>query len=89
MWVRIFVKISSMKVSIIRIGNSKGIRLNKMLLEKYQIEDEVELVLEPDSILIRPIVKPRQDWDKAFAEMRKKGDDSLLIDSVLDTQEWD
>ena len=55
LWVRMFVKISSMKVAIIRIGNSKGIRLNKMLLEKYQIEDEVELVLEPDSILIRPI----------------------------------
>ena len=78
-----------MKVSIIRIGNSRGIRLNKMLLEKYKIEDEVELVLEPDSILIRPIVKPRQDWDKAFAEMRKKEDDALLIDSVLDANDWD
>jgi antitoxin MazE len=60
-----------------------------MLLEKYQIEDEVGLVLEPDSILIRPIVKPRYDWDKAFAEVRKKGDDALLIDSVLDDQDWD
>ena len=47
-----------MKVSVIRIGNSKGIRLNKMLLEKYQIEDEVELILEPESIMIRPIIKP-------------------------------
>jgi len=78
-----------MKVSVIRIGNSKGIRLNKMLLEKYQIGDEVELILEPDSILIRPIAKPRQDWDKAFAEMRKNGDDALLIESVLDPKDWD
>ena len=78
-----------MKVSVIRIGNSKGIRLNKMLLEKYQIEDEVELILEPDTIMIRPIVKPRHDWDKAFTEMHKRGDDSLLIDSVLDNKDWD
>lgn len=78
-----------MKVSVIRIGNSKGIRLNKMLLEKYQIEDEVELILEPEAIMIRPITKPRQDWDQAFAEMRKNGDDTLLIDSVLDNGDWD
>lgn len=78
-----------MKVSVIRIGNSKGIRLNKMLLEKYQIEDEVELILEPEAIMIRPITKPRQDWDQAFAKMRNKGDDTLLIDSVLDSDDWD
>ena len=78
-----------MRVAVVRIGNSKGIRLNKMLLEKYQIEDEVELILEPESILIRPVVKPRQDWDKSFEKMKKKGDDSLLIDSVLGPEDWE
>ena len=78
-----------MRVAVIRIGNSKGIRLNKMLLAKYQIEDEVELILEPESILIRPVVKPRQDWDKSFEKMKKKGDDSLLIDSVLGPEDWE
>lgn len=78
-----------MKVSVLRIGNSKGIRLNKMLLEKYQIEDEVELILEPEAIMIKPIAKPRQDWDQAFAQMRKNGDDTLLIDTVLDSRDWD
>lgn len=60
-----------------------------MLLAKYQIEDEVELILEPESILIRPVVRPRQDWDKSFEKMKKKGDDSLLIDSVLDPEDWE
>jgi antitoxin MazE len=78
-----------MKVSVIRIGNSKGIRLNKMLLDKYQIGDEVELILEPEAIMIRPVAKPRLDWDKAFTEMRRKGDDTLLMDSVLDSADWD
>jgi antitoxin MazE len=68
-----------MKVSVIRIGKSKGIQLNKMLLDKYKITDEVELILEPYTIKLKPIVKPRHNWDKAFAEMHKSGDDTLLI----------
>ncbi len=78
-----------MKVSVIRIGNSKGIRLNKMWLDKYQIEDEVELILEADTIIIRPIINPRHDWDMAFSAVGKNEDDSLLIDSVLDNKDWD
>ena len=75
-----------MKVSVVQIGNKKGIRLNKMLLEKYQIEDEVELVLESEYILIKPVRQPRQGWDDAFAEMRKNEDDQLLIDPVFDDE---
>lgn len=78
-----------MEVSIIQIGNSKGIRLNKMILEKYQIHDKVELVMEEDCIMIRPIAKPRQNWEKAFAAMHENGDDKLLIDSVLEDENWD
>jgi antitoxin MazE len=78
-----------MKVSVIRIGNSKGIRLNKIWLDKYQIEDEVELILEADTIIIKPIVKPRHDWNMAFSAVGNNEDDSLLIDSVLDNKDWD
>ncbi len=78
-----------MKIAIIKIGNSKGIRLNKMLLAKYKIEDEVELVMEEEAILIKPIAKPRQNWDKAFSKMRKSGEGKLLIDSVLSPDDWD
>jgi len=34
-----------MQIPIISVGNSKGIRLNKILLQKYNIEDVIELVL--------------------------------------------
>ena len=57
-----------------------------MLLEKYQIEDKVELVLESEYILIKPVRQPRQGWDDAFAEMRKNEDDQLLIDPVFDDE---
>lgn len=77
-----------MKTSVIRIGNSKGIRLSKMLLAKYKIEDEVELVLEPEAIIIRPVAKPRQDWETAFVKGVGKGDEPLWIDDVLDENDW-
>lgn len=77
-----------MQISVVQIGNSKGIRLNKMLLEKYQIQDSVELILENDYILIKPIPKPRQNWNEAFIEMHRNGDDKLLIDSFFEEEDW-
>jgi antitoxin MazE len=78
-----------MQVSVVKIGNSKGIRLNKMLLDKYQIADKVELFLENDCIIIKPVAKVRQDWDKAFAAMHQNGEDILLIESVFADETWD
>lgn len=78
-----------MEISLIQIGNSKGIRLNKMVLEKYNIQNSVELILENDYIVIKPIAKPRQNWNEAFIEMHLNGDDKLLIDSVFEDENWD
>ncbi len=80
-----------MEVSVIRIGNSKGIRLSKTLLEKYHISDTVDLLLEEGQIVIRPVSKPRNGWEKAFMEMNANGDDQLLIDDVFEDEnpeEW-
>lgn len=78
-----------MKVSVVQIGNSKGIRLSKNLLEKYHITDKVELILENDYIILKPLAEPRKNWELAFAEMHRNGDDTLLIDSVFDNENWD
>lgn len=48
-----------MKVPVIKIGNSKGLRLQKSILQKYGIEDEVELVMEEECIIIRAVKKSR------------------------------
>lgn len=80
-----------MEVSVIKIGNSRGIRFSKTLLEKYNIQDSVELILEKGQIVIRPLSKPRNGWDKAFMEMNANGDDQLLIDDVFENEipeEW-
>ena len=80
-----------MEVSIIKIGNSKGLRLSKTILEKYQIKDKVELILEKGQIILRPVDNPRKNWDKKFKEMSKNDDDTLLINDVFEEdtfEEW-
>lgn len=81
-----------MEVSVIKIGNSKGIRLSKTLLKKYNIKDTVELILEKGQIVIKPLRNPRKGWDKAFAEMARNGDDRLLFNDVFEDEnleEWE
>jgi len=80
-----------MEVSVIKIGNSKGIRLSKTLLDKYNIQDTVEVILEKGQIVIKPLSRPRKGWEKAFKKMTENGDDRLLINDVFDDEnleEW-
>ncbi len=78
-----------MEVSVIKIGNSKGIRLSKTLLDKYNIRDTVDLILEKGQIIIRPVSVPRRGWDKAFMEMNANGDDVLLVNDMFDDEDFD
>jgi antitoxin MazE len=78
-----------MQASIIQIGNSKGLRLNKTILEKYGFRDKVELILQDDQLVIRPCATPRKGWNEAFALMHENGDDVLLIDSVFEDEDFD
>ena len=80
-----------MEASIIKIGNSKGLRLSKTILEKYNIKDKVELILEKGQIILKPISKPRKNWEKEFKKMSENGDDKLLLNDVFDDEslkEW-
>ena len=80
-----------MEVSVIKIGNSKGIRLSKTLLDRYNIKDSVDLIMDKDRIIIKPVSKPRKGWEKAFEKMAKDGDDNLLFKDVFDDEnleEW-
>jgi len=80
---------NSIKVKIIRIGNSKGIRLSKSLIEQYNMKDEVLLEAKKDSIVIRPVENPRANWEKSFEKMRFKGDDALLDEGTELASDWD
>ncbi|MAD97935.1 MAG: MazF family transcriptional regulator [Flavobacteriaceae bacterium] len=80
-----------MEASIIKIGNSKGLRLSKTILEKYNIKDKVEIILEKGQIVIKPISTPRKNWDHQFQKMAENRDDQLLMNDVFEDdnlEEW-
>ncbi|MEQ6118261.1 AbrB/MazE/SpoVT family DNA-binding domain-containing protein [Reichenbachiella sp. MALMAid0571] len=78
-----------MEASIIQIGNSKGLRLNKQILEQYNITDKVEVILEKNRIILKPVAQPRKGWDNAFKRMSEVGDDYLLINDVFSEENFD
>lgn len=79
----------AMKARIVRIGNSQGIRIPKLLLERSNLAEEVELEAEDNRIIIRSIKQPRQDWERAFRAMAERGDDEVIDKGLLTQTQWD
>ena len=77
----------SIRTSIIKIGNSQGVRLPKALLAISGIENDVEIAVTKGAIIIRPAKKARQGWAEHFEAMASYNDDSLLDDRI--PTEWD
>ena len=78
-----------MRARVVRIGNSQGIRIPKPLLEQTGIMDDVELEVEKNQIIIRPVPNPREGWDNAFKTMAQKGDDTLIYGDENISHSWD
>ena len=78
-----------MNLSVVQIGNSRGIRLSKTILEKYNIRDTVELILGKGYIIIKPKSIPRKGWDKAFKKMHDNGDDRALMADFFEDESID
>ncbi|NOY52927.1 MAG: AbrB/MazE/SpoVT family DNA-binding domain-containing protein [Deltaproteobacteria bacterium] len=82
-----------MRARVVKIGNSQGIRIPKPILEQTGIMEDVELRVEKDQIIIRPVPDPRAGWDAAFKSMSEKNDDVLIdgdenISHSWDEEEW-
>jgi antitoxin MazE len=80
---------SAVKTSIIKIGNSKGIRIPKPLLDQASLGEEVELEAGDGQIVLRSSRHTRQAWDEQFAKMAEHKDDSLLDAEVPSLTTWD
>lgn len=79
---------NTIKTRIVRIGNSKGIRIPKLLLDQTDFGDEVELELQEDCIVIRSSKSARHGWEEQFKMMAERGDDRLL-DEEVQLSSWD
>jgi antitoxin MazE len=84
-----------MKARIVRVGNSRGIRLPKLLLEQAGLsgtpEAEVELHAEPGRIVIAAVQQPRAGWADAARQQAARGEDALLDSETptrFDAEDW-
>ena len=80
-----------MKTRLVQIGNSRGIRLPKTVIEEAQLADEIELKVEAGGIFIRSARPPRMGWTEAAKKMRELGDDQLMDptnSTKFDREEW-
>ncbi|MGV2827002.1 AbrB/MazE/SpoVT family DNA-binding domain-containing protein [Myxosarcina sp. GI1(2024)] len=80
-----------MKIDIIKIGNSQGIRIPKTIMEQCGFTDAVEMEIHDRSLILSPY-KVREGWSESFQKMVANGDDELLIDDTIPTEydeEWE
>jgi antitoxin MazE len=78
---------TAVRTRIVKIGNSQGIRIPKLLLEQSGLNGDVEVEVEGDRLIIRSAPCQRVGWDAAFAAMATHQEDALLED--LCTTNWD
>jgi antitoxin MazE len=80
-----------MKTKLVRIGNSRGVRIPKPLLEQAGLEEEVELEVVEAGIMIRGAAAPRVGWAEAADRVRERGEDGLRDEPLateFDRFEW-
>ena len=80
-----------MKANLIKIGNSRGIRIPKTVLDECNFGETVEIIVKNHTLILKPARKPREGWEESFKEMAKNGDDQLddLKDFREFNNEWD
>lgn len=80
-----------MKLELTRIGNSRGIRIPKPLIEQCGLGDVVELRVSTEGLVITPHRSPRQGWREAFAASFH-AEQGVLSDhaptNTFDGQDW-
>ena len=80
------------KTKIIKIGNSKGVRIPRALIEEANLGDEVELEVQEGKVVIKPASQARAGWEEDFKRMAEAGEAKLLwpeFPNNWDEEEWE
>lgn len=83
-----------MRIPVVPIGNSKGIRIPKAILDQMNITEQVDLEVEENRILLSPVKEnPRAGWEDAFRRMHEAKEDRLMLEEVAEPEdaefEWE
>ncbi len=79
---------SVIRTRLVKIGNSQGVRIPKVVLDQLKLTDTIELEVQDNQLIIRPSKAVRADWATQFQQMAEHGDDALLDDDAASTQ-WE
>ena len=80
-----------MKARLVRIGNSRGVRLPKPLIQEARLKDEVQLSVRDGAVIITSSYRPRTGWAEAACLVRQRDQDRLLDEPTpteFDQKEW-
>lgn len=81
-----------MRTELVRIGNSRGIRIPKPIIEQCGLGERVEVRVENDRLIISPERRPRQGWEDAFRASCDSAHDELMLETAesneFDREEW-
>ena len=69
---------NTVRTQVIKIGNSRGIRIPKLFIDQAKLGNEVEIAIQRGTLVIRPLSLPRSGWAEQFRAMAERRDDKLL-----------
>jgi antitoxin MazE len=78
---------TTIRSKVVKIGNSRGIRIPRTLLEQAGLANDVEMTVEGNNLIIHSIHQPRSGWENQFNAMALHGNDRLL--DILTSTQWD
>jgi len=82
-----------LRTRLVKIGNSRGLRIPKVLIEQLGIRDDVEVQVEDGALVVRPVRAVREGWEDAARLMHARGEDRLLdpeyVPTKFDEEEWE
>lgn len=86
------MKVYTVKTHLTKIGNSRGIRIPKNVIEECGLTGEIEMKIEKGKLILSAASNPRRSWDASFSKIAEEGNDYLLIEddfpSKWDGDEW-
>jgi antitoxin MazE len=82
-----------MRVELVRIGNSRGVRIPKAVIEQCGLGDTVDLRVEDERLVIARAPAPREGWEEAFRAAGASDEDERLMEggppNRFDHEEWE
>jgi antitoxin MazE len=80
-----------MRAKLVSIGNSRGVRLPKPLIEQANLQEDVDIQVRDGTIVISSSKQPREGWAAAAKGQHSRNDDRLIdryVSTGFDQKEW-